>query len=391
LAALALVALAACSEAPVTAPPNAGALQAGAVKFWEANAAVHWNDVAREMVIANRSPAPFAVRGYAVLSVAQYNAAVAAEKGKIGNDHPSVHAAIGGASVTALSYLYPAQASALEVLLEEFLAAPAWPGEQNADAAAGVAIGRTIGEQVVTRAASDNFFAPGTVEVPVGPCLWFSSSPPVGALWGQAKTFLLLSGDQFRPPPPPACDSPEFLAALAEVRQFSDTRTPAQAANAVFWDGAVGTHTPPGYWNQEAARLAVEYHLNERETAHMFALINMVSFDALVASHEAKYHYWLLRPTMADPLITLAIGLPNFPSYPSNHAAVSGGMARVLGHVFPTEKARLDGLAEEAALSRVLGGIHYRFDGDAGLVLGRQIAAWALAHDVRGPELFVLR
>jgi hypothetical protein len=115
LAALALT-LAACSEAPVTAPPTAGAPQAGAVKFWEANAAVHWNGVAREMVIANRSPAPFAVRGYAVLSVAQYNAAVAAEKGKVGNEHPSVHAAIAGASVTALSYLYPAQAFALEVL-----------------------------------------------------------------------------------------------------------------------------------------------------------------------------------------------------------------------------------------------------------------------------------
>lgn len=109
----------------------------------------------------------------------------------------------------------------------------------------------------------------------------------------------------------------------------------------------------------------------------MFALINMVAFDAIVASHEAKYHYWLLRPTMADPAITLAIGLPNFPSYPSNHAAISAGMARILGHVFPAEKVRLDAHAEEAAFSRVLGGIHFRFDGEAGLELGRQVAAWA--------------
>ena len=94
---------------------------------------------------------------------------------------------------------------------------------------------------------------------------------------------------------------------------------------------------------------------------------------------------------MADPLITLSIPLPNFPSYPSNHAAVSAAMARVLGHAFPAERTRLDALADEAALSRVLGGIHYRFDGEAGLVLGRQIAAWALANDVRGHEPFVLR
>ena len=385
------IALAGCSEAPLHTLPSDDLLRADAVKFWEANAAVYWNDVAREMVIANRSPAPFAIRAYAIVSVAQYNAAVTAEKEKVGSQHLSIRAAIAGASVTALSYLYPAQTSAVESLLQEFLAGAAWPGERHRDAAAGVAIGRAIGEQVVARARTDNFFAPGTVQVPVGPCLWFSNSPPVGALWGQARTFLLLSGDQFRPPPPPACDSPEFLAALAEVRQISDTRTAEQASNATFWDFSVGTYTPPGYWNEEAARLAVKYHLNDRRAAHMFALMNMVSFDAIVASHEAKYFYWLLRPPHADSGITTAIPLPNFPSYPANHAAVSGSMARILAYTFPAEKTRLDALAEEAAFSRVLGGIHYRFDGEAGLVLGRQIAAWALANDVHGHEPFVLR
>jgi hypothetical protein len=94
---------------------------------------------------------------------------------------------------------------------------------------------------------------------------------------------------------------------------------------------------------------------------------------------------------MADPGITLPIGLPNFPSYPSNHAAISAGMARVLGDRFPSEAARLDALADEAALSRVFGAIHYRFDGEAGLTLGRTVAAWALAHDVKGHKLFVLQ
>lgn len=384
------LALVACSEAPLPTPPGEEVLLGGAVKFWEANAAVHWNEVARQMVIAHRSPAPFAIRAYALVSLAQYNAAIAAEKGKAGKSHPSLHAAIAGASVGTLAYLYPAQAAALESRLADFLASPLWPGERHRDAAAGVGIGRAVAAQVVERAQNDNFFVPGTLTPPVGPCFWFSAAPAVGAFWGQARTFFLLSGDQFRPPPPPACDSPEFLTDLAEVRQISDTRTPEQAANAIFWDAPVGTHTPPGHWNAEGAALAVKYRLNERRAAHMFALINMVAFDAIVASHEAKYHYWLLRPTMADPAITLAIGLPNFPSYPSNHAAISAGMARILGHIFPAERARLEALAEEAALSRVLGGIHYRFDGEAGLELGRQIAAWALAHDVRGHEPFVL-
>ena len=179
--------------------------------------------------------------------------------------------------------------------------------------------------------------------------------------------------------------------ALAEVRQISDTRTPEQNANAIFWDAAPGTHTPPGYWNQEAASLAAKYRLTERESAHVFALTNMVSYDAIAASHEGKYFYWLLRPSMADPLITLSIPLPNFPSYPSNHAAVSSGIARILAHMFPAETDRLEALAEEAAWSRVLASIHDRFDGDAGLALGRAVAALALANDVTGHGAFVLR
>ena len=50
--------------------------------------------------------------------------------------------------------------------------------------------------------------------------------------------------------------------------------------------------------------------------------------------------------------------------------------------------AGLDALAEDAALSRVRGGIHYRFDGDAGIELGRQVAAFALQNDVKGHEPF---
>jgi hypothetical protein len=389
LAALGL-ALVSCSDLRLTSPLDEEARSAGAVKFWDANAAVLWNGQARDLIIANRSPAPFAIRSYAILSLAQYEAAVNAEKNRTGNERPSIRGAIAGASVAALSYLYPAQASVLRDRLAEFLVQPAWPGESQRDLAAGVAIGEAIGEQVVSRAQTDNFFAPGTVSVPAGPCVWFSNSPPVGALWGRAKPFLLDSTDQFRPPPPPSCDSPAFAAALAEVRHFSDTRTPEQDASAKFWDFPAGTFTPPGYWNEKAAALILEYHRNELQAAHAFALMNMVAYDAIVASHEAKYFYWLLRPTMADPSITLSIPLPNFPSYPSNHAAVSGGMARVLAHFFPAEKDDLDALADEAALSRVLGGIHYRFDGEAGLTLGREIAAWAVGNDVRGHEPFGL-
>ena len=365
-----------------------------ATKFWESGATLYWNGVARGLVVA-RSFNPFqAIRGFAVLGAAQYNAAVAAATAQDQGTHPSVRAAVSGASVVVLTYLFPQDAAALSAQLTEFLGSPAWPGDQTDDRAAGEAIGRGVGQGLVARAMTDGFFGSWSGTVPVGPGIWFSSATPpaapVGPQFGLARTFFLLSGDQFRPPPPPAFGSPEFQAALAEVRQFSDTRTAQQDALAKFWDRPPGLRTPPSYWNQTAADLAVQYHLGELQAAHLLALVNMTGFDAIVASHDAKYTYWLLRPTQADPAITLAVTLPNFPSYPSNHATLSAAMAAILGQTFPAEKSRLNGLADEAALSRVYGGIHYRFDGEAGLALGRKIADWALQRDVHGQEPFVL-
>jgi membrane-associated phospholipid phosphatase len=391
LSGVACAMLLACTDATAPVETTTPSPAHSTVHHWEDGAATYWNEVARNLVASNSSNALVAIRAYAIVSLAQYHAAIAAEDGKVPGTHPSMRAAVGAASVRTLAYLYPTQISALEDRLDAFLDSPASPGQPYADVQAGETIGKAVGDQVVARAQGDNFFAPWTGTVPVGPGIWFSATAPVGATIGQARTFFLTSGSQFRPPPPPAFGSAEFLAALAEVRQISDTRTAAQVATAVFWNLPAGTHQPPGYWNAEGARLAVQYRLNERRAAHLFALMNMVAYDAIVASHEAKFAYWLLRPTMADPAITLPIGLPNFPSYPSNHAAISAGMARVLGDAFPAESARLDALADEAALSRVYGGIHFRFDGEAGLTLGRTIAAWALQHDVEGHQPFVLR
>ena len=390
----AAIALAACSDGnlPTRPPGPPTAARATKVKQWESNAATHWDSVARSLVAANGSNPFQAIRGYAVVTLAQYNAAIAAENADASDgSHASVHAAIASASVVALKYLYPGNAGALESSLGEYLEEPAWPGTAHTDVTAGDAIGRTIAAQVVARAQGDNFFAPWTGTVPVGPGLWFSATPPIGGAFGLAKTYFLTSGGQFRPDPPPPFDSEAFRAALAEVRQISDTRTVEQDANAKFWNFPLGTYQPPGYWNDEGTTLAERYRLNERETAHTLALMNMVGFDAIVASHDAKYFYWLIRPSQADPGITLSVPLPNFPSYPSNHATLSAAMARILGDRFPSEKQRLDSLAEDAALSRVRGGIHYRFDGEAGVALGRKVAAWALAHDVTGHSPFALQ
>jgi hypothetical protein len=389
--ALALFATA-CSDSRPTAPSiTPDIVTSSEVKKSEGNAAIYWTDVAREMVASNNFNAFQGIRGYSIVALAQYNGAVAAEKGKIRDVHPSVSAAISSASVVALTYLFPTQAANLELRLEDYLAAIEKPGVNDKEVEAGETIGRIVSAKVVDRAKTDRFFDPVTVTVPTGPGMWFSATPPAGAGFSLAKTYFLETSGQFRPNPHPAFNSPEFIDALKEVRQIADTRTATQDANAKAWNLPPGTHTPAGYWNQEATTLALKYRLGERATAKLLALMNMVSFDAVVASHEAKYFYWLLRPSMADPGIILSFPNPNFPSYPSNHASISAGMAAVLGATFPAEKGRLDALAENAALSRVEGGIHYRFDGNAGVELGRRVAAWALLHNVERHEPFVPR
>jgi membrane-associated phospholipid phosphatase len=397
----ALCAVAACSDNSTgvgpSNPPTPPAEPS--VETAESNAPVYWNAIARDLAGTYRFNALQAIRGYSVVSLAQYNAAIAAEKARVGGQapeegrgiRPSVHAAISAASVVALTYLHPSEASALEARMTRYLDGDTRPSERSKSIEAGEAIGREIGAQVVERAKNDGFFAPWTGTVPTGAGKWVPNGNPVGATVGQGKPYFMTSGAQFRPAPPPAFGSPQFSDALAEVRKISDTRTEEQKQIAIFWNLPAGTHQPPGYWNAEAATLALRYRLNERDAAHTMALMNMTSYDAVVASHEAKYHYWLVRPSQADAGIVLPIGLPNFPSYPSNHASISAAMARVLGDRFPSEARRLDDLADQAALSRVYGGIHYRFDGEAGLSLGRTVAAWALAHDVNGHQPFDLR
>jgi membrane-associated phospholipid phosphatase len=114
--------------------------------------------------------------------------------------------------------------------------------------------------------------------------------------------------------------------------------------------------------------------------------MNIAASDAIIACFEAKYHYWSIRPSQADTTLVLAdsVGLPNFPSYPSGHACSAGAFDAVLGHFFPDDRAEFTRIAEEQAMSRLYGGIHYRFDNDTGLELGRIVAQFDIDREKSG-------
>lgn len=374
-----LVLLAACSEEP-TAPASgtvgtSAALAGGAPKFWETGATVAWNELTDRLLARRPSNA---IRVDVYLALAQLRAAEAARAGT--RPHPPISAAIGGASVAVLSAFFPLDIAELEAALDAQEAADPWPGNKHENFAAGEAIGRAIGARVNTFAQSDlvGLTDPGTP--PVGPGTWIANGAPLRGLLG-ARPFYLSSTDELRSVPPPAFGSAEFTAALAEVRQISDTRTAEQVALAQYWHVNQSPFSN-AVFSALARELIVTHRKSDAEAARIMFLMYSAVFDAGIACFDAKYAYWLIRPSQADPGITLVVPLPNHPSYPSAHSCVDGAFSGVLQAAFPSARDRLEETAQEASESRLYAGLHYRFDKDVGLALGRAAAAKALAADL---------
>lgn len=368
----------------VVAPRRADAAPLG-----QATASVRWSAIARDFISSKEGAAKpnqgAAFRAFAYLSLAQYRAVVAAQDGIGLPPHPSPQGAAAAASEVILSSLFPADAAFFESQLQLQEDETSEPTGKRGAFAAGEAIGADIGAAVAELARGDGFDAVWTGTVPTGPGYWSSDfdppRPPLQPLLGEMRPFFLASGDQFRPAAPPAFGSAAYLSALAEVRSLSDHRTVEQLAIAQFWAMTTGSLVA-GFWNEEASMLIARHHLDEQRAARTLALAHMAMMDANIACHDAKFTYWLIRPYRADPAITTPIGRPQHPSYPSNHACMSGTAAYVLGALFPDEARRLATMADEAGESRLYAGIHYRFDKDAGLGIARQVAALALSHDV---------
>jgi hypothetical protein len=259
-------------------------------------------------------------------------------------------------------------------------------GSRGADrATAGKSLGEDVARGVTAWAPpSLALMAPWNGTIPTGPGMWYSAKgvPPIGVTINRGRPWLLDSVSQFRPAPPPAWGSPTFAAALDEVRRVARERTAEQTKLAQLWDSS----DPWARWNQEASDAALRHHMSDADAARVLAVLNVAASDAIIACFEAKYHYWTIRPSQADTTIALAdsIGLPNFPSYPSGHACSAGAFEAVLGHFFPQERANFTRIAEEQAMSRLYGGIHYRFDDDTGLSLGRTVARYDVERERKG-------
>lgn len=369
---------------------KAGGDAASMVKAWASEPpGLAWTRLQLSMHVKHKVSPTRAARGLALMHVAMRDAALAAQT--CGQD---VALAQSMAAAHVLGYLFNAEERSFDRIVFELAAryrghARDRPDETSARA---LSLGYEIGRQLVAHGDSDGaqhgwngvrlqwygeerYYGPGSWE-PTPPYFYFPPSEPFAPRW---RTWMPVDHDAIRPVPP-RYGSPAYLKDLQEVIDVQRSLTPEQLAIAKFWVDGHGSVTPPGHWNQIALdALAGRRAVNDRQALDLFADLNMAMADAFIVTWAVKYRYWTVRPiTAARQLLGVdlkpAILTPPFPGYVSGHAATSGAAARVLGHYLPDRAAVFDAQAEQAAMSRLYGGIHFRHDNEDGLTLGRRIA-----------------
>jgi membrane-associated phospholipid phosphatase len=380
------------------------------IRAWGARPDVDpWLRMAMRLVSARAKDPPASSRAYALLSVAMYDATVAAWHWKqvyrrhaptevrvIGprSEQPSFpddRAAIAGAAARVLSHLYPeAGAARLEAMARDAAASRVDAGTAYpTDAQAGLALGRKVGAAVVAYARRDGFARKWDGRRPRGRGLWEpppgSVAKPVQPLAGHWRTWVLSSGAELRPEAPPRFGSPRYVAEARELIAMRRDLTPAEAGSAHFWAGGEGTPLPAGIWNEAVLADVAHRDLSTPRAARVLALVNVAMADAGIAAWDAKFKYWTPRPENAIRDLGLEsdwkplLQTPFFPGYVSGHAVYSGAASEVLAYLFPDEAERFRARAREAATSRLLGGIHFRSDSVVGLRMGRDLGRMVVA------------
>jgi len=362
------------------------------VEGWASEpASLAWTRLQLGRYIKHKMMPTRGARGLALVHVAMHDALELARQR--GLDASEGRLALSMAAAQVLGYLFVAEEKAFDRLAFSIAAQQTGrtPETLPPEACAALRLGLEVGQRVVRHAESDGaqrgwnglrlqyygegrYYGPGTWE-PTPPYFYFPPDEPFAPLW---KPWTLARASEFRPRPP-AYGSQRYVHDLQEVVNITQAISAEQVKIARFWVDGHGSVTPPGHWNQIAIDEALRAKLNDQAATRLFAQLNIALADAFIAVWDTKYHYWTARPiTSARTVLGLNLKptllTPPFPSYVSGHAAFSGAAAQILGAQLPDRAVALSAMAEEAAHSRLLGGIHFRHDNDDGLRLGRQVA-----------------
>ena len=185
----------------------------------------------------------------------------------------------------------------------------------------------------------------------------------------------------------------------------SAAATPDEALTGRFWNGAI-----QNYWNEITQTAAESHNLTTAQNARLCATLNLALADSVIAFYDAKYTYNFWRPvtairaadtdgnpaTWADPHWLPEVGktTPD-PAYPGAHAVISAAAATVLNSFFRSHHfdfsvtsevmpgversfKSFSAASEEATLSRIFAGVHFRSDLTSGQQLGREVAHFVI-------------
>lgn len=283
------------------------------------------------------------------------------------------------------------------------------------------AYGRAVARHILEWSRSDggavieNMGFPYEYTLASGPSNWVPTNTvaqqqkPLLPQWGANRTFAMPDGKACGlPPPPEYSEAPEsdFYKEALEVYKTTSALSPDQRAIARFWsDDPMLSPTPPGHWMSIAIQALEHENADFDKSVEVLALLGISTADAFIGCWHSKFEFDLLRPVtyihrLIDSKWEPLLITPPFPEYPSGHSTQSGAAAEVLTHAFgdtfafEDTTAKREGLpsrsfdsfwaaAQEAGMSRLYGGIHFRSAIERGLEQGRCIGAYVIALKTR--------
>ena len=422
LAAVTLAAWLGLTWAAESGADPAATRASSATREHDADVATAWYDLALKLFADEKLSPPVAARVMAYVGVGLYEAVVPGMPA-----HRSLAGQLNGlkavpVAVTEERYHWPAVASsAAATVMRSLFALRRGPSMRIAGLESGladhfqksvepgvlarsIAFGGAVGAAVARWSTEDGYasFDNCAHRAATGPGLWTPTPPllaaPLQPCWGRLRPFVLRGAFDVDPGPPLAySEDPrsEFFRDAREVYDTVNGLTAEQRAIALFWADGPGTITPAGHTAAILRRIIWERGVKLDLAAEAYAKIGLAAADAFINCWAVKYRHNLLRPVtyinkLIDPTWIPLIATPPFPEYTSGHSTQSGATMQVLTDVFGqgftytdrTQEALGLGTrtftsfwqaAEEAALSRLYGGIHYRTANERGLAAGREI------------------
>jgi hypothetical protein len=397
----------------------ATAMIAGLAETARADVIMDWNAKADAIAVEKQVLPAGQSRALSMMHVAMFEAVNAIDhryapyKLTLSADRStSKEAAAATAAHDVLVSIYADRKSDLDSVLSASLA----PVADTEAKTAGIELGKNAAAAIIALRANDGSSAQESYRPHTSPGVYVPTSVPLFSTTGATTPWVMTTGSQFRPEPPPALVSETWTRDLNEIRETgarnSTTRTDEQTTIGRFWF-VVGART----YNPIVKQAAIAKGMDIVDCARLFALTSMAGNDAIVAVFDAKYHYNFWRPITAirnaditgNPATPrdaswLPLGeTPMHPEYPCAHcitsAAVGAVLQSVVGNEFgefsltsPTAPGvtrkwtRIQDYSDEVANARIYAGFHYRFSTEVGKEMGRKIGELTMATQLRGVE-----